>query len=331
MIPVLLLTYVVLAGLVVFVSIKCADYVDLIDKKTKLAGAFIGGVILAAITSMPELITSISAITISKEPGLVVGNVLGSNMFNLCVLSLMTLLFLKKAMGTSISKSHVATSLCSIGAYFFVAIVCLLGIEFEIPVINVSYVSIAILTFYMISLKFLSGTSSPEQPKEEEEQIDDSDLTVKQIVVRFIMCACVLIPSSVGITLVTNELSSLLEFDASLAGALFLGIATSLPELSSSFALAKKGNFNAMTGNILGSNMFNFLVFTLSDVMLVVGSIYSSNVTNETKSLVGFGVIASLLTVIFLCLQQKEKKPKGAIIPLCSGVLLCYAGFLIVA
>ncbi len=47
--------YAALAVCVVFFSIKLANYVDLIDKKTDLSGAFIGGVILAAVTSLPEL------------------------------------------------------------------------------------------------------------------------------------------------------------------------------------------------------------------------------------------------------------------------------------
>ena len=51
--------YVVLAGSIIFLSIKLGNYVDMLDKKTKISGAFIGGILLAAITSLPELFTSI--------------------------------------------------------------------------------------------------------------------------------------------------------------------------------------------------------------------------------------------------------------------------------
>ena len=77
--------YLLVAAAVVICSIKCADYVDLLDKKTRISGAFIGGVILAAVTSLPELVTSISSVTVVQNPGLVIGNVLGSNIFNLCI------------------------------------------------------------------------------------------------------------------------------------------------------------------------------------------------------------------------------------------------------
>ena len=54
------------------------------DRTTGLSGAFLGGVMLAAVTSIPELITSITAVAIVKQPDMVIGNILGSNLFR-CV------------------------------------------------------------------------------------------------------------------------------------------------------------------------------------------------------------------------------------------------------
>ena len=58
----LYLEYIVLAILVVFLSVRLSYYVDCLDKKTNLSGAFIGGVMLAAVTSLPELFTSLTAV-----------------------------------------------------------------------------------------------------------------------------------------------------------------------------------------------------------------------------------------------------------------------------
>ena len=82
----LYLEYIVLAALVVFLSVRLSYYVDCLDKKTNLSGAFIGGVMLAAVTSLPELFTSLTAVLALDQPDLVQGNVLGSNIFNLCVI-----------------------------------------------------------------------------------------------------------------------------------------------------------------------------------------------------------------------------------------------------
>ena len=72
----------------VFLSVKLSKYVDLLDKTTKVSGAFIGGVLLAAVTSLPELFTSISAVVFLRENNLVTGNILGSNLFNLGALGI---------------------------------------------------------------------------------------------------------------------------------------------------------------------------------------------------------------------------------------------------
>ena len=76
------LAYLLLAALTVFLSVKLSYYVDCLDQKTNLSGAFIGGVLLAAVTSLPELFTSLTAVLALDQPNLVQGNVLGSNVFN---------------------------------------------------------------------------------------------------------------------------------------------------------------------------------------------------------------------------------------------------------
>ena len=80
------LAFFVLAAAIVFLSVKLSEYVDLLDKSTKVSGAFIGGVLLAAVTSLPELFTSLSAVLFIGENNLVTGNILGSNLFNLAAL-----------------------------------------------------------------------------------------------------------------------------------------------------------------------------------------------------------------------------------------------------
>ena len=87
----LIASYIVLAVLVIGLSMRLSSYVDMLDKQTNLSGAFLGGVMLAAVTSLPELFTSISGVVFLNEPELVVGNILGSNLFNVAALSLVSL------------------------------------------------------------------------------------------------------------------------------------------------------------------------------------------------------------------------------------------------
>ena len=63
--------YILLAIGVIIISIYLSKYVDALDKKTKLSGAFIGGIMLAAVTSLPELFTSITAVVFLNQYQLV--------------------------------------------------------------------------------------------------------------------------------------------------------------------------------------------------------------------------------------------------------------------
>lgn len=322
--PLLLTGYAVSAAILVGFSIRCADCVDLLDKKTHLSGAFVGGVLLAAVTSLPELITSISAIFVVHNPELIVGNVLGSDIFNLCIFGSLTLFTLRGYSRASVGGSHLVTLLCTLAAYAATALAILTGFG-QIPVIGVNVVSLVILVLYGISLRFLSGDS------DEADAEDRSPLTVRQVAVRFVLMSLGLVVMSVIVTALTDRLSEELNLNASLAGALFLGIATSLPELSSSIALVKLHNDNAMVGNIAGSNIFNFTILSVADLLSGTTPVYVDAM--QTRLMMIFGVLSTLLCLLSLLVHRRAKRPGSApavaLYGVCSaGILLSYAAFL---
>ena len=91
----LIMQYVLLAFVVIYATSKLSHIVDELDKKTHISGALIGGVLLATITSMPEFITSITSTIGLGNSGLAFGNVFGSNIFNVVILAVADLIFLK--------------------------------------------------------------------------------------------------------------------------------------------------------------------------------------------------------------------------------------------
>ncbi|MBQ9413978.1 MAG: sodium:calcium antiporter [Clostridia bacterium] len=324
--PVLFVLYFVFASILVFFSIKCADYVDLLDKKTTLSGAFIGGVILAAVTSLPELVTSISSVYVVHNAELIVGNILGSNVFNLCIFGGLTLVTVKGYARASVGRSHLLTLLCTLVAYMATAAALFFDF-FYIPGVHINVMSLLILIVYVLSFRFLA------QDDTENEEEPDSRLTVRQIVVRFLLTAFGLIVMSVIVTWLTDQLSEQLNLSASLAGALFLGVATSLPELSSSIALVRRRNYNAMVGNVIGSNMFNFTIFSVADIIAgsTSGFVYSS----QAGYMLLFGTASTLLVITSLCVKRLVKTDsRGAYVlyAVCGGLILSsYVLFLILS
>ena len=319
------LLYIVLAVVVVFLSIRLAEYVDLIDKKTDISGAFIGGVILAAVTSLPELFTSISAIALVNQPNMVLGNILGSNIFNMTVLGLLMLIMTGKFSKAVVGISHLKTGILILALFLMIFVASFFGFDYSF--LNISIYSIIIIVLYSLSITYMVSDNACDDEE------DSSKHTLKTIIILFIITAVLLVASSIGITYFTDKLAFELNLGATLAGALFLGVATSLPELTSCFALAKKGNFNACVGNILGSGIFNFLILSIGDIFYTKGSIYKGETGN--RPLVIFGTISTLLVCITLFIKSRQKtdSEKTNLIYKIFSILIiaCYMLFLLLS
>ncbi|WP_416327360.1 sodium:calcium antiporter [[Eubacterium] hominis] len=307
----LYLEYLILAVLVVYLSVRLSYYVDCLDKKTNLSGAFIGGVMLAAVTSLPELFTSLTAVLALDQPDLVQGNVLGSNIFNLCVIGGLLLFTANRYQHANLSKSHKYTLIFGIVMYVMVLFAILKPIEIGAGFFKVNIMSIAILIVYLINVKSM-GDDDTGTTEDDEIYIS---LSVKQIAIRFALFSIALVIVSILLTQVTDRLADELQLGATVAGAIFLGIATSLPELSASVNLVRMGNFNASFGNIVGSNLFNFIILCFADVLYIKGGIYVNE--PQVLNLLLFGIFSMFCALGLL--YFKKKKP---LVRICGVLIL---------
>lgn len=321
------LIYFLLAAAVVLLSIKAAYYVDLIDKTTDLSGAFIGGVLLSAVTSLPELLTSISATVLLDNPGLALGNILGSNIFNLSTLAILIVFASGKFKDGRVSTSHLKTAIFTLIIYGTLFLNMNNIVNFDI--VTVSFTSILILVLYIFGIKFMASDDGSGQTEALEEVASDiaveeveCNLTLKQIIIRFTIVSIGLVAASIAITYVSDIISARLNLSASLVGALLLGIATSLPELSSSISLVRMGNFNITVGNIVGSNLFNFFILFVVDVLYIKGTLYNFQ-DHQTQNLLFFGAISTVLMIIIL---KNKKKTVNRYLAIGSslGILISY-------
>lgn len=307
--------YAIIAAAVTFLSVKAADYVDLIDKKTSLSGAFIGGILLSAVTSLPELFTSLSSTLLLDEPGLCLGNILGSDLFNLAVLAVLIVVFNRSFAVADIAHGHQNVLWLLLIAYTAVALNMLGVLSMELFTISIT--SIVLFACYAASIKYLSG-----EDKEDDGEEDTNPMTLKQILVRFALVAVGIVVLSVLISQVTDMLAEELNLGKSLAGALFMGVATSLPELSSTIALFRKKSFDIAVGNIVGSNIFNLIILALCDVLYTGTGLYDFS-DPKTVSLLVFGFLAHPLVLCALKFRHR-----WAQVGLSVGAVASYVGFL---
>ena len=313
--------YLLVAAAVVYLSIKASKYIDLIDQKSSLSGAFLGGVLLSAVTSLPELFTSISATLLLSKPGLCMGNILGSNIFNLVILAVMFLLFLKSSYAAKLAKGHNFVILYCLVTYAAIALNMLLPKVFDFHVLSLGVTSIVIVVAYALGVKYLSGEDGESSAEEDGE--DDSSLTMRGIIFRFVLCSIGLVGLSIWLTYLSDGIATSLGMGAGLAGALFLGVATSLPELSSTVTLFRLRNYNIAVGNIVGSCLFNMIILTVADLLWLKGTIYDFSDGNVAQML-GFGAVAMVAT---LCALKGKSRLAKVVFSLV--VVACYFAFLV--
>lgn len=317
--------YFLLAAIVVFLSVKLAAYVDMLDKTTKISGAFIGGILLAAVTSLPELFTSISATLLLHQNELVLGNILGSNLFNLAVLGLSLSLFCKSVYKAKLTKNHLTSCGCMLIMYTLIALDMFLDV---FP--KIGWFSLSSPIILLVYIAFLLLTPKTEAPQEDA----TAPLSLKQIIIRFIISAVLLVAASVAITYVSDQMATVLNLGKTFAGALLLGVATSLPEMASTLSLCRRKNYNAAFGNILGSNVFNCFIFVIADFLSFSANatdVYVANISSSLLIYMGAGLTLLAAAMTALLLSEKERKPLKTAATLSYGSLSVAAYLVFVA
>lgn len=274
--------FLILAVLTAFVSIKLSYYGDVLSKQTKISTAFVGGLLIAAITSLPEFVTSISAV-ILDNPSLSFGDILGSNMFNIFALSIYNLFFFKRFIFSN-SKS----------TFLYECVILL--IEYLFILLNLRILTTIVLFILYFLYAFKISKVDNKEIKEEKKE--------NHPLIKFIFVGILLILLSILLTFQADKLTHIYpHISSSTIGAILLGITTSLPEVVSTFALIKYNNYDMAIANILGSNIFNFLVLSISD-LFNDRSIYNMVDINSKMYLYG-GILVTIILLISLLKKNK--------------------------
>lgn len=297
--------FLLFAFITVFLSIKLSYYADLLNKTSKVSGLFIGGIVLAGVTSLPELVTCFSAIAVSNNE-LAVGDILGSNIFNIFMICFFDLVFLKKNMFLKTNKSHnLIFKLLLVNyfiLYFFIKKIS------NISILYVGLPTIVILLSYWYYIYKIS------QNEKDDKVIIINDSSSRGVALKLGVTAILMILSSIVLTVLVNNIShTYTNFSSSFLGAIFLGVTTSLPEVVTCYALLSMDSYDLALSDIIGSNLFNLLVLAIGDLFVRNGSIYTFSDSDEVM-LVTLGFVFTFI----LAIVNKFKK---GIFKNCYGLL----------
>ena len=247
--------FVLAAGAIMFglfLLIKGGDWtIDasvFIAERTGLSPLFIGATIISFGTSVPELFTSVNA-NLTGYPGIALGNVLGSNIANiLLVLGATAIVFQIEGKAKDLLKDIVmmllATGILVYGIMSGVFSVVLCLIMFGILVAFVGYL-------YATNTLVL-----------EEDDEDDAGASITSMGMALIILLGGLIALAIGSEMLVKGAvvtGTIIGVPDAIIGLTVVAFGTSLPELSTCIAAARKRSVGLILGNIIGSNTFNIL------------------------------------------------------------------------
>lgn len=319
----LLFLFTIACTLIVIAGLNLSRYGDIIGEKTGLEKGFIGFILLAFITSIPELVVSVSAVSLTNSPNLSLGNVFGSNMFNLFIIAILDCFNKGYPFLHNISKTHIVSAVLGIimmclGSMGLIFAVLDINTVFNSAIFSISVFSLILFICYLLSMFIMyrqehEHDSDNTANEEEEEQYGNISLRKASCIFSLLGLAVVTIGvwmTHLGELIAKTPFTlfgSKIELGATFVGTLFLAFATSLPELVVSLGAIKLGQNDMALGNILGSNIFNMSIIFIADVFYRPSSIFHIGPSVQYHIVTAlFAVIMSAVVILAISFRKKR-------------------------
>lgn len=269
-------------------------------RKLKIPSLVVGLTIVALGTSAPELAVSISA-SCSGANSMAVSNVVGSNIFNLLVVLGVCALIKPVGVTKDILRRDYPVSILATVLFFV----------FLIFGNDIGRIEAGIFILLMVGYMFWTVKSALKNRTPEQETAKNFN-PVKCALFIILGAAAIVFGGNFVVDHASN-LGAAMGMSETLIGLTICAIGTSLPELVTTIAAARKGETDMAMGNVIGSNIFNILF-----ILGVSGVISPIEIaaTEVTKTLIdsGFYIAVCILAYIFCLTAKKITRVEGGIL-----------------
>jgi cation:H+ antiporter len=265
--------FVITAALIVVAATQLAKYGDIIAIRTRLGGMFIGVLLLAGATSLPEVLTSINSLQLNS-PNLAAGNLLGSNLFNMFLLAIIDIVNRNKRILRRAALKHALSG--SLAVFMIAAVVFFIIADIDWQVGWVGVDSLVLIGGYILAVRFIQKeTAQPSLPGKLPE-IPQGIASLRRGIIGFLVAAGALILITPAMVESANEIAEISGLGTTFIGTTLVALVTSLPELVTTLAAIKIGANDMAIGNLFGSNMFNMFAIGLTDLFYNQGRFISA-------------------------------------------------------
>lgn len=297
------ITFAFTAVLIVYAATQLAKYGDIIAIRTRLGGMFIGLLLLAGATSLPEVLTSISALN-QGAPNLAAGNLLGSNTFNMFLLAIIDLVSRNQRLLRKAALKHALTGSLTVFLIGLVIFFMLADIEWKVGWIGVD--SLVIIAVYVLAIWLIQGNAGASSPPSEPAEIPKDTPSLGLGLLGFGLAALALIFITPIMVRNANQIAEISGLGTTFIGTTLVALVTSLPELVTTLAAIKIGAADMAIGNLFGSNLFNMFAIGLTDIFYSQGRFLAA----IDPSFLLVGILGLLMTGLGLIgnLAKLEKR-----------------------
>lgn len=306
------LKFLVCAAIVVFSGSKLSRYGERIAEITKIGHTLVGLILLAIITSLPELSVAISATKLNALD-LALGDLFGSNLFNITIVGILFFIFVKQPRQLNFQSTHFMSSgfsvlliaLAAMGITFYNFIRPQIAYSrFLLDVEPVLILAIYFFATYLIFKSEKTKAGGSHQVKTAKLQ------SGSKVWLQFFIFSVILVSSAIYLAKFGDEIARIpiggVALGGTFVGSLFMAISTSLPEVVVAISAVRIGALDMALGNIFGSNMFNMLIIPITDLVLGRKVILSCASSVHLFTIL-FVVISSCIVMAGLVYRSRRK------------------------
>lgn len=302
------LELIICSSVIVYSGSRLSKYGDIIAEKTGLGGTWIGVVLMAFVTSLPELVTGISSVSFAGLPDIAVGDVLGSCVFNMFILAFLDAIYRPMPISAKALHGHILSA----GFGLLLLSIVALSISSTIRSFSLGWIGLYSLLFMIIYFMAMRLVYSYERRqvaeviKKRAAELKYEGISTKTAVSRYVIHAAVVIAAAVFLPKIGEGIAAATGLGQTFVGNIFIAVSTSLPEVVVSIAALRIGAIDLAVGNLFGSNIFNIFILAVDDIFFTKGPILSF--TDPAHAVSALSAISMTAIAIIGLTYRAEKK-----------------------